>query len=339
MKGSSRFPKALGIATRLAYAHGKAAGVTMAPLLEHAGLSRRQIEDSSQRLRVADQVTFLNLVADATGEDMLGFHLAKRGELRATGLFYYVLASSATLLDVFQRATRFSSMVSEGAVQKFVDGRSIGVAVDYAGVSRHQDRHQVEFWFASVMRLVRQLTGVHLIAQRVRLCHARVRGAREISAYFGCTVEFGAGADELLFARKTGQLPIVNADPFLNRLLIGLCEEAVAKRSASRGSIRTRVENAIATLLPHGNARASTIAKSLGLSARTLARHLTQEGTTFSVLLNGIRRDLATRYLEDESLSISQIAWLLGYHDVGAFSHAFKRWTGTTPREAAAKLR
>lgn len=339
MKRPSRFPKALGIAARLAYAEAKRAGVTVAPLLDRAGFSRRQIEDSSVRLSVADQVTFLNLVADATRDDLLGFHLAKRCELRATGLFYYVLASSATLTDVFQRATRFSSMVNEGAAQRFIDGRSIGVAVNYTGVSRHQDRHQVEFWFASMMRLLRELTGVRLAAQRVRVSHTRTRGAREISAYFGCAVEFGAGADEMLFARKVGSLPIVNADPYLNRLLVGLCEEAVAKRSPARGTIRAQVENAIATLLPHGNARANTVAKGLGLSQRTLARRLTQERTTFSDLLNGMRRDLANRYLADETLSISQIAWLLGYHDIGAFSHAFKRWTGSAPREAAARLR
>jgi AraC-like DNA-binding protein len=103
--------------------------------------------------------------------------------------------------------------------------------------------------------------------------------------------------------------------------------------------MRTQVENAIAAALPHGDARADSIAKSLGLSQRTLARHLTDEGTTFSDLLNGIRRDLSARYLEDSTLSISEIAWLLGYHDIGAFSHAYKRWTGTTPREVAAKVR
>jgi AraC-like DNA-binding protein len=335
----TRFPKAMGVATRLAYAHGKAAGVAMAPLLERARLTRRQIEDSNLRLPVADQISFLKLVADATGDDLLGFHLAQRCELRAMGLFYYVLASSATLTDVCQGAARFSTMVNEGAVQKFVDGRTFGVAVEYAGVSRHRDRQQVEFWFAGLIRTLRQLTGVHLTAHRVRLSHARVRGAREFSAYFGCPAEYGASVDEILFARKLGQLSIVNADPFLNRLLIGLCEEAVAKRAATRGSMRTQVENAIAASLPHGRARASVIAKNLGLSQRTLARHLTGEGTTFSDLLTGIRRDLADRYLEDESLSISQIAWLLGYHDIGAFSHAFRRWTGTTPREVAASLR
>ncbi len=339
MKRAARFPRALGIATRLAYAHGKASGVALAPLLERSRLTRRQIEDSTQRLPVADQVTFLNLLAETMGDDLLGLHLAKHFEMRASGLFYYVLATSATLLEVCQRGARFSAMVNEGAVQKYVDGRVFGIAVSYSGVSRHHDRQQVEFWFAAVMRLMRQLSGVHVVAQRMRLTHARTRGARELSAYFGCTVEFGASTDEILFSRKTGQLPVVNADPYLNRLLLAICEETLAKRTENRSSIRTQVENAIATALPHGKARANTIAKSLGLSQRTLARHLTEEGTTFSRLLNEIRRQLASRYLGDEALSISEIAWLLGYHDIGAFSHAFKQWTGTTPREAAARVR
>jgi AraC-like DNA-binding protein len=99
------------------------------------------------------------------------------------------------------------------------------------------------------------------------------------------------------------------------------------------------VENEIAASLPHGKARAAIVATRLGMSQRTLARHLAEEGTNFSAMLTEIRRDLATRYLKDESLSISQIAWLLGFQDLGAFSHAFKRWNGTAPRNAAARAR
>ena len=132
---------------------------------------------------------------------------------------------------------------------------------------------------------------------------------------------------------------MVNADPYLNRVLLAICEEAYARRATSRGSVRTRVENEIAALLPHGKARAASIATRLGMSQRTLARHLAEEGTSFSGMLTEIRRDLADRYLKDESLSISQIAWLLGFQDLGAFSHAFKRWNGTAPRNAAARAR
>ena len=50
-------------------------------------------------------------------------------------------------------------------------------------------------------------------------------------------------------------------------------------------------------------------------------------------MLEEMRRELALRYLEDARLSISQVAWLLGFQEAGAFTHAFRRWTGQTPSE------
>jgi AraC-like DNA-binding protein len=70
------------------------------------------------------------------------------------------------------------------------------------------------------------------------------------------------------------------------------------------------------------------------MSPRTLARRLEAEGLTFAGVLIELRADLARRYLQDEDLPISEIAWLLGYREVSAFTHAFKRWTGKTPRQA-----
>jgi AraC-like DNA-binding protein len=94
------------------------------------------------------------------------------------------------------------------------------------------------------------------------------------------------------------------------------------------------VENAIAPVLPHSKVRLDEIARKLGVSQRTLARRLALEGVTFSEVLERLRADLAARYLKERDLSISQIAWLLGYQEVSAFTHAFKRWTGRTPRAA-----
>ena len=67
------------------------------------------------------------------------------------------------------------------------------------------------------------------------------------------------------------------------------------------------------------------------MSPRTLARRLAEEGTSFASVVEEMRRALAMRYLADPNLSISQVAWLLGYEEVGAFTHAFRRWTGHAP--------
>jgi AraC-like DNA-binding protein len=75
------------------------------------------------------------------------------------------------------------------------------------------------------------------------------------------------------------------------------------------------------------------VARSLGMSKRTLARKLSDEGLNFTDVLQQLRRDLAVRYLDDSQLHISKIAWLLGFSEVSAFTHAFKRWTGNTPSQ------
>jgi AraC-like DNA-binding protein len=128
-------------------------------------------------------------------------------------------------------------------------------------------------------------------------------------------------------------LRIVSADRYLNKFLIAFCEEALGRRLTGRGSFRSIVENAIVPLLPHGKAKLDAIARGIGVSERTLERRLALEGVTFSAVLEGMKLSLAERYLSDDGLSISQAAWLLGYQEVSSLTHAFKRWTGKTPRQ------
>ena len=109
--------------------------------------------------------------------------------------------------------------------------------------------------------------------------------------------------------------------------------EALSRRKASRGSLRPDLENAIALLLPHGKAHAGEISRKLGMSERTLARRLSREGLTLTRVLEELKLELAKRHLQDGDLTISGIAWLLGYREASAFTHAFHRWFGKAPRE------
>jgi AraC-like DNA-binding protein len=128
-------------------------------------------------------------------------------------------------------------------------------------------------------------------------------------------------------------LPLIHSDPYLNDLLLKNCEAAVAGRRGDMSHLRTRVENAISSMLPHGRVVVEDVARSLGMSERALTRKLSDEGLKFTEILQQLRRDLAARYLDDRKLQVSKIAWLLGFHEVSAFTHAFKRWTGKTPSQ------
>jgi AraC-like DNA-binding protein len=325
-------PRARGGISRAACRQARSAGIPLPALLKDANLTIQQITDPQVPLAARDQVTLLNLIAKATKDDLLGFHLAQSADLREMGLLYYVLASSQTLIEALQRAVRYSTLVNEGVIQRCTVGRTVDITLDYAGISRHADRHQAECWMALIVRLMRQLSGRRIAAQRVRFVHARAAPPRELSAYFGGRVDFGSEVDRISFAKSLGSTAVVGADPYLNKLLVHYCEEALAHRPQGNESFRTRVENAVVPLLPHAECSARTIARRLGFSQRTFARRLAAEGVSYSVLLDELRLDLANRYLAEQGTSVSQIAWLLGYQQVSAFSKAYRRWTGRSPR-------
>jgi AraC-like DNA-binding protein len=337
VKPLGTLPSAVGAMARLAYARTIAAGLDAGPLLKKAGLTPQQIDDATVRINVRDQINFLNLAADALQDDLLGFHLAQPPDLREMGLLYYVSASSDTLAQALRRTARYSTIVNEGVSLNYLNDKDATISFRYVGVSRHLDRHQMEFFATIVVRVCRKLTGQHMFPARMRLTHRRPTVSPELVEFFGGDIEFGAASDDITFPASVGLLPVVGADPYLNRLLTQYCEDALARRPASLGSFRSAVENTVVPLLPHGKAQASEIAVRLGVSQRTLARRLAAEGVTYSDVLEDLRSNLAQRYLADDALTISQIAWLLGYQEVSAFTHAFKRWIGMTPREARAR--
>ena len=333
LKRLSVIPSTAGAITRRACAALGEAGIELAPLLARAGLTRQQVDDDHARISVRSQIKLIELAAHAMQDELLGFHLARDFELREMGLLYYVLASSEKLGDSLHRAVRYSTIANEGIILRFRDETDAAMTFTYVGVDRHSDRHQIEFWLTSLARICRQLTGRHLIPTHAKFVHDREKGTVELNTFFGCDVAFGADVDEVVFHRDVNDLNVVSGDPYLNELLIKYCEDAISDRQGGRGTLRSDLENEIVQLLPHGKTQMGEIARRLGMSKRTLARRLSSEGLTFAGILADLRVDLAKRHLTDEDLAISQIAWLLGYQEVSAFTHAFKRRTGKTPKE------
>jgi AraC-like DNA-binding protein len=329
-----RFPSAMGIATRLACDRAKQEGIALDPLLRKAGLTHQQIDDPRSRLAVKAQIEFLELAAKPLRDDSLGFHLAQKFDLRMIGLLHYVLASSDLIEEALQRAARYGAIINEGITLRYHEGQSVGLHFEYAEVPRHTDRHQIEFAMVALARACRQLTNRNLPSTRVSFSHQRKNDITEFRTFFGSDITFGAAVDELGFSPSIKGTPIIGADRYLNDLLVGYCEKAISERESKPSSFGLNVENAVTVtlLLPHGNARAGTVARKLGVSRRTLARRLASEQLTFATVVQRLKSDLAKRHLADESLSISEIAWLLGYQNVSAFTHAFKRWTGKAPR-------
>jgi AraC-like DNA-binding protein len=100
-----------------------------------------------------------------------------------------------------------------------------------------------------------------------------------------------------------------------------------------KSEFQVEVERTLEPLLADGPVRIDQVARELGYSRQTLYRRLKAEGVTFEQLLEGVRQRLARRLLGKEGLSVKEVAYRLGFSDPAAFSRAFKRWTGRSPRE------
>jgi len=99
-----------------------------------------------------------------------------------------------------------------------------------------------------------------------------------------------------------------------------------------------RIKSTIRTQLPEGYPSLEQVAMSLKLSPSVLRRELSHEGLAYKDLIETTRHELALMYIRQRHLPFSEIAFLLGYSELSAFSRAVRRWTGLSPRKYRAQL-
>src|SRR5258705_2757530 len=206
-------PSATGRIARLACAQLRELGKDVAAVLAEVGARPEQVNDDAIRLEVPKQIRILELASEELQDGLLGFHLARNFHLREIGLVYYVIASSERLADALLNGRRYCTIMNEGVrLNVKLDDRAAAIALDYVDVDRQSDRHQIEFWLVTLVRICRQVTDTRLAPRHLRIRHRRDKTPAEMKSVFGCDVEFGADSDEIVFPGWAASLPIVGRD-------------------------------------------------------------------------------------------------------------------------------
>lgn len=343
-------PTVTGFAAMQAVAALRKHNIAIAPILRRAGLSERDFEagdgnPSHQRMSAIGQARFLDYAAEALEDSAFGLHLAQQTDPRDAGILFYVTSGGKNIAEALTLFARYCRIVNEAVRVKLIrTPEALAVGFNLVGLAGHSARQNAEFAIAVVLKALREVAGQNIRPTRAAFAHARNSDLREFERFYGCPVEFGrassggASFDMLLeFSNDTIATPLITADQKLLNALQPFCDMAAKERKTAAGTLRAAVENEVEKLLPHGKARMQAVAKALALSARTLGRRLADEGTSYDDVVDQLRRSLAVQYLKERSMSLSQIAWLLGYEGSTSFNHAFKRWTGLSPSAARDK--
>jgi AraC-like DNA-binding protein len=153
---------------------------------------------------------------------------------------------------------------------------------------------------------------------------------------FQCPLAFGAARTSLHFSNADLARPVITANP----LLVATHEQVAARRMQEFGQSHATqsVRQLILQALPEGEPTRDNIAAGLRISSRSLQRQLRDEGTSFHDLLDGIRRDLAERYLGNERIRLADAASLLGFSDQSSFTRAVNRWFASPPSKVRSAL-
>jgi AraC-like DNA-binding protein len=246
-----------------------------------------------------------------------------------------MLMASPSMRVGLERLAQFQRYWGDGERAKMIATKG-GVTVRYTftGTGDDYQRQSDECAMAEILIGFRAISGRDVVPRAVRFRHPAPADTREHTALFRCTVEFRAQYTEIDFDDASLDAPLPHANETYCLIFQGQVERALARLPGKSGTA-VQVRAAARALLLGGQCTLSGTARTLGMSVRTLQRRLRDDGTSFGELLDSLRRELATEYL-DKRLTVSEIAWLLGYAEPSAFHHAFKRWTGTTPEAVRA---
>lgn len=300
-------------------------------LFERVGLSA-QPEGPAWAGEAIDAERYYDLIEHIAAPDDHGFPFRYADALGADDLGALGLAikTAPTLGGALERLVRYVLVLSDTLEYELSDA-SEGRLFALTGRPHHSRGAAVanECALAAVLSMLRQVHGSRLTPVAATFRHPGPPDYHQHRAFFGCPVGFEADTDGIELGHTVLAEPTLLADDGLSAYLLHRLEDLKA-RSAQR-SIVDDVRSAIADALPDGQPSKSRIARRLGMSERTLHRHLADHGETFQAITTQARRDAAQSLLASTVHSLTDIAFLTGFSDQTAFTRAFKRWTGQTP--------
>ena len=303
-------------------------------VLQEVGLDWRKVQDPDARIPYPKHVALLEAAAEHLNDPCFGLHFAARADILDAGTIGYVVANSPKLGDACRNLVTYHRVHSEGSRPHLeVEGEFAILSIEIINPMIRQHQQLIEASAAIIVNMCRFVTGRRLNPEWVEFAHKRKDGIDEFERYFGAPTHFGRRRTAVIFNRSHLDLPCRSADERLLRVLKGYCEEILKQRRSETKDLKSDIEHMVATLLPAGPPTIPHVAKEMGMSQRTLARRLDDLGTSFGQILDGVRHQLALRYLDEPGARASQIAYLLGYSEPSSFNHAFRRWTGVSPSE------
>lgn len=304
-------------------------GLNPHTLLAQAGLSAALLEDPNQRLAVANVINLLEESARVSACESFGLRMAELRQLSDFGEISLLLSHQRTLREALQVIVQYRHLLNDAlAIHIEEAGSTVIIREEVVSDLPHRGRQATELAIGVMLRLCAALLGAHWHPISANFTHTAPADLSIHRRIFGCKLVFGSEFNGIVCPAAD----LNKANPLANEAMARLAQRYLdSLQAGGKLSLELEMRKTIYLLLPMGRATIEQVAQTQGMNVRTLQRRLEECGVTFSDLINGVRRDLVIRYLENPDYSLGRIADMLGYSMPSSFTRWFIAQFGMPP--------
>ncbi len=316
-------------------------GANRGQLMARCGLTDGDLADQDSRVPMANYVALMRTAKELTGDPALALHYGEALDLSELSVVGLIARASDTMIEAFAQLNRYGRLVVEvegiGLEDRFQMRKDDeGLWLIDTRKNPNEFPELTESTFARMICGSKEFGDASRpFVKAVRVTHARPAHAAEYDRILAAPVTFDACENAMRVDEVWQDFKVARASRYAFGIFSEHAQRLLEELESAR-TVRGQVEAHAIPLLHTGELCIDTIAGKMALSRQTLYRKLKAEGVTFETVMDDLRHRMALHYLDGQKVSVNETAYLVGFSEPSAFSRAFKRWTGRSPRYRAA---
>lgn len=297
------------------------------------------ISDPMRPIPLKGYCDLFEFAASETHNDNFGLHFGSKFEPQKLGILGYLAVSSPTLGAALNLMCEWFPVHQHDTVLRLrhtPEASYLEYQIRNGNIMRR--RQDAELSMGIFTNVFRHCLGPRWSPRKVEFEHTIPASTREHQGFFGVTPVFGGDNNALVFRRTDLSALMPKSDPFLLSTLLPLVRGHAARQEQAPTEFVAMTRELIREQTLSGNVCLDQVASAMDMSVWMLYRKLKEQGVTFNELVRDTRHALAVECVAQPHIPLTEIALMLGYSELSAFSRAFKTWSGLAPTEYRKKV-
>lgn len=310
-------------------------GVNVEALLKELGLNFEHVKNQTTPYPTHKWCKLLDEAVRQTGDPNLGLKANLDSDFADYGPLGFAILNAKNLDQALSVMFSYIKIVQSGIeISSRVSKGKCTLALKITDWRTPIHRTTIDWFISFGVSFIRTWCGPDWSPQEIHLMYSEPDDTETYQRVIGSPIFFSRHSNCLIFSANILKKVKANADPRLFEILRNDLDRLfnhMTSETDSRLELVAEVQTEIAQQICRGVPSIEQVSEQLNVSTRTLQRHLAEKGYTFKDIVDSTRKEMAINYLESSPYSLIDIAFLLGYSEMGTFSRAFRRWTNMTP--------